>query len=276
MRSIRACRPGSRGIRRAAVPWACMVVTLAGSLAGREIAAAGRRPVLLCPPRGARNSLHNGGKRAGPGAHEATASSCPSRWRSPPICAAPPGLSEPLSQRIEKKRAQIEEKKQQEGVLTTTITGLSNRIDGIQGRSTRPSSASTARRSASTTSATSCSACATGWRGEGPALAAARPSSRGASKVLAARLVEIYKADEPDALTVVLEADGFDDLLERAEFLDRISEQDREIIDRVRGLRDQVEQAGGAAGGARGRRSRTPPRRSCACATRSPAPRSSS
>jgi murein DD-endopeptidase MepM/ murein hydrolase activator NlpD len=58
--------------------------------------------------------------------------------------------------------------------------------------------------------------------------------------VLAARLVEIYKADAPDALTVVLEADGFGDLLERAEFLDRISEQDREITDRVRGLRDRA------------------------------------
>src|ERR671922_207695 len=61
-----------------------------------------------------------------------------------------------------------------------------------------------------------------------------------ARRVLAARLVEIYKADAPDALTVVLEADGFGDLLERAEFLDRISDQDREITDRVRGLRDRA------------------------------------
>ena len=44
-----------------------------------------------------------------------------------------------------------------------------------------------------------------------------------------------YKADEPDALTVVLEADGFADLLERTEFLERISDQDREIVERVRG-----------------------------------------
>src|SRR5919106_1247699 len=38
----------------------------------------------------------------------------------------------------------------------------------------------------------------------------------------------------------LLEADGFGDLLERAEFLERISEQDRDITDRVRGLRDQA------------------------------------
>jgi murein DD-endopeptidase MepM/ murein hydrolase activator NlpD len=52
--------------------------------------------------------------------------------------------------------------------------------------------------------------------------------------------VEIYKADSPDALTVILSSDGFGDLLERAEFLDRISDQDRQITDRVRGLRDRA------------------------------------
>jgi murein DD-endopeptidase MepM/ murein hydrolase activator NlpD len=51
--------------------------------------------------------------------------------------------------------------------------------------------------------------------------------------------VEIYKADSPDALTVILSADGFADLLERAEFFDRISDQDREITNRVRVLRDR-------------------------------------
>jgi murein DD-endopeptidase MepM/ murein hydrolase activator NlpD len=61
-----------------------------------------------------------------------------------------------------------------------------------------------------------------------------------AREVLAARLVEIYKADAPDVLTVVLEADGFGDLLERAEFLDRISDQDREITETVRRLRDRA------------------------------------
>ena len=51
---------------------------------------------------------------------------------------------------------------------------------------------------------------------------------------LANRLVQIYKADAPDVVTVVLEADGFADLLERTEFIQRISAQDARIIDRVR------------------------------------------
>jgi peptidoglycan hydrolase CwlO-like protein len=55
-----------------------------------------------------------------------------------------------------------------------------------------------------------------------------------AKDALAERLVEIYKADEPDAVTVILEADGFEDLITRAEFIDRIGDQDGRIIDRVR------------------------------------------
>jgi murein DD-endopeptidase MepM/ murein hydrolase activator NlpD len=58
-----------------------------------------------------------------------------------------------------------------------------------------------------------------------------------AQGVLAGRLVAIYKADEPDFVTVVLEADGFDDMLVRAEYMRRIGEQDSVIVDRVRELK---------------------------------------
>jgi murein DD-endopeptidase MepM/ murein hydrolase activator NlpD len=77
-----------------------------------------------------------------------------------------------------------------------------------------------------------------------------------ARDVLAARLVEIYKSDTPDALTVVLESDGFADLLERAEFLDRISDQDREIVDRVRRLRDRAKRQADALAALERRRQR--------------------
>jgi murein DD-endopeptidase MepM/ murein hydrolase activator NlpD len=49
-------------------------------------------------------------------------------------------------------------------------------------------------------------------------------------KVLAARLVELYKADQPDIVTVILSSHGFADLLERGEFLRRISDADRKIV----------------------------------------------
>jgi murein DD-endopeptidase MepM/ murein hydrolase activator NlpD len=51
--------------------------------------------------------------------------------------------------------------------------------------------------------------------------------------VLADRLVELYKSDAPDIVTVIVNSDGFADLLERSEFLSRVSRQDRRIIQRV-------------------------------------------
>jgi peptidoglycan hydrolase CwlO-like protein len=59
-------------------------------------------------------------------------------------------------------------------------------------------------------------------------------------ELLEERLIAIYKSDTPDVLTVVLEADGFTDLLERYEYLNRIEEQDSDIVDRVRELRNET------------------------------------
>ena len=44
----------------------------------------------------------------------------------------------------------------------------------------------------------------------------------------------------PDATTLLLESDGFDDLQTRAEYLRRIEEADASLVSRVRSLRDQV------------------------------------
>src|SRR5919205_714251 len=55
-----------------------------------------------------------------------------------------------------------------------------------------------------------------------------------ARRVLSQRLVEQYKSDRPDLVTVVLESNGFADLLERTEFMQRVSSQDARIIGIVR------------------------------------------
>lgn len=52
-------------------------------------------------------------------------------------------------------------------------------------------------------------------------------------RVLGERLIELYKAGQPDVMTVILDSNGFADLLERSEFLSRVSHQDRRIIVRV-------------------------------------------
>jgi murein DD-endopeptidase MepM/ murein hydrolase activator NlpD len=153
-----------------------------------------------------------------------------------------PGQSAPLSQRIEKKRAQIEEKKQQEGVLTTTIQRFSTRIEAVEGQLSETQER--LQRAQASLDAQKAELLEVRDRLEAARdrLASLRDELATARRVLAARLVEIYKADAPDVLTVVLESDGFGDLLERAEFLDRISDQDREVTDRVRVLRNRAEE----------------------------------
>jgi murein DD-endopeptidase MepM/ murein hydrolase activator NlpD len=151
-----------------------------------------------------------------------------------------PGLSAPLPQRIEHKRQEIEEAKHKEGVLSTDIAQFSTRIETLQGEI----SATQTRLDRAQASLDRQKAKLLEVRDQleqaRDRLESLRRELETARKVLAARLVEIYKADAPDALTVVLESDGFGDLLEQAEFLERISDQDREITDHVRRLRDRA------------------------------------
>jgi peptidoglycan hydrolase CwlO-like protein len=63
--------------------------------------------------------------------------------------------------------------------------------------------------------------------------------------VLARQMVADYKADRPDLVTVILDAHGFADLLERADALRRVGRSDAEVTARVRDARTAV--AGEAA-----------------------------
>jgi hypothetical protein len=72
-------------------------------------------------------------------------------------------------------------------------------------------------------------------------LAVKRKELQRALGTLSDRLVAIYKGDDPDAATLLLQADGFDDLATRIEYLERIETADAELATRVRALRDQVE-----------------------------------
>ena len=71
-------------------------------------------------------------------------------------------------------------------------------------------------------------------------LAAARSQLQRGLNALSNRLVAIYRGGMPDETTLLLEADGYDDLQTRAEYLRRIEEADASLVSRVRSLRDAV------------------------------------
>jgi murein DD-endopeptidase MepM/ murein hydrolase activator NlpD len=61
-----------------------------------------------------------------------------------------------------------------------------------------------------------------------------------AESLLSAQLVGSYEADRPDLVTVVLESTGFQDLLSRLSFMQRISRQDAQVVGQVRAARRAV------------------------------------
>jgi murein DD-endopeptidase MepM/ murein hydrolase activator NlpD len=150
------------------------------------------------------------------------------------------GHSSSLHRRMDIVRAKIGAKKAKEGVLTSTITrynhkiqSLQGEIRGLQGRQNQIQESLDQKRA-------ELFATQDKLEKAKDRLARLRVYLARAQRVLAQRLVQMYKDGEPDALTVVLESNGFADLLERTEFLDRITDQDNQIITTVRTLKAQT------------------------------------
>lgn len=71
-------------------------------------------------------------------------------------------------------------------------------------------------------------------------LARLKAYERKAKGALAQVLVAGYEGDQPDLVSVILEAHGFNDLLERLSFAERIRNQDQKIVVAVIRARDRV------------------------------------
>ena len=62
----------------------------------------------------------------------------------------------------------------------------------------------------------------------------------GSTQDLRRFLVDIYRSGEPDVLTVILESNGFDELLSRSEYANRLAEYRSQVIARVRAQRARM------------------------------------
>lgn len=141
-----------------------------------------------------------------------------------------------LEDRLDGKRAALEGANQKQGVLTSEIARYSRRIETLTSKVAR-------LRNREARVEDELRAAESGLRAERKNLEIVRERLRRATKALRVRLVEIYKTDSPDVLTVLLESEGFDDLLEHSEYLQRIQEHDAGIVDQVRSLRDAAKEA---------------------------------
>jgi peptidoglycan DL-endopeptidase CwlO len=156
-------------------------------------------------------------------------------WAALPVLSA--GSPRSLSSRIDHKRKQIEQKKGRERVLSSTVARYSRRIGSLQDDITVLQRQQVRIQGDLDAKRAELARIQERLRQERIRLARLRARLAEARVALAGRLVELYKADKPDVVTVVLESDGFADLLERTEFMQRVSDQDARIIDRVRTAR---------------------------------------
>jgi murein DD-endopeptidase MepM/ murein hydrolase activator NlpD len=151
-----------------------------------------------------------------------------------------PAQTKSLQQKIAEERERVERKKRKEGVLTTDISRYANRIRSLQGEIR-----SVSRRQAKLeVEVSEKRAELNGIRDRleraRSRLALLRARLIESQKVLAARLVAIYKDGDPDILSVVLDSTSFGDFLDRTEFLARIADQDEKVITRVRRVKAEV------------------------------------
>ena len=140
------------------------------------------------------------------------------------------GAQQNLGGKIERKRGQIEWRKGRERVLSSDVAGFTRKITGLQGEIAVLQGRQVRLQAGLDRKRAELAGIQEDLRRECLRLARLRARLAEARAALAKRLVELYKADQPDLVTVVLESDGFADLLERTEFMQRVSHQDARII----------------------------------------------
>jgi murein DD-endopeptidase MepM/ murein hydrolase activator NlpD len=162
---------------------------------------------------------------------------CGALWLVVPLgseAQAPQARASSLQQKIDTTRGKIGKRKGTEKVLASDIAAYSRKIRRLQGSiSTLQTREATiqddlGRRRAQLEQTQA------DLRNERARLARLKKKLADGRRLLAVRLKEIYEADTPDLMTVVLNSKGFADLLERGEFLGRIQDADNKIIALVR------------------------------------------
>ena len=161
-------------------------------------------------------------------------------WASLPLVssgATPQAELNSLQSRIDAARKKIGAKKGTERMLSSQIAGYQRRIGRLQAKIGTLASRQDIIQADLDIKRAELERLRSDLRSERARLVRLRSRLDETRRVLRSRLVEIFKAGKPDLVTVILNSDGFADLLERSEFIARISDQDRRIVTLVSAAR---------------------------------------
>jgi murein DD-endopeptidase MepM/ murein hydrolase activator NlpD len=136
-----------------------------------------------------------------------------------------------LQEKLDRKQSALDEAKQKKGVLTTEVSRYNDKIDQLTGEVAALRNREAAVQQQLTQAQAELDSAVHD-------LNILRERLHRSIAALRDRLVEIYKSDQPDALSAVLESDGYDDALSRYEYLQSIQSANDDLAGRVRELRD--------------------------------------
>jgi murein DD-endopeptidase MepM/ murein hydrolase activator NlpD len=156
------------------------------------------------------------------------------------LLAASAAPAAELTDELEAKESKLEEVRDREGVLTTTISRYGAEIDRLTGEvaTIRNHEAAVAEQLAAKQAELDTAAQRLGSAHD--RLLEIRARLTRALGVLRERLIAIYENGIPDVLSVIISSGDVDDLAARTEYMDRIRGADEAIVDRVRDLRNEA------------------------------------
>jgi murein DD-endopeptidase MepM/ murein hydrolase activator NlpD len=142
-----------------------------------------------------------------------------------------------IQNKIASTRSKLEHVKGRQQVLTTDISALSSRIRSLEGQIATFQRREARAQGVLDVRLAQLSKVRARYEREHARFVLLQKKLARAQGLLAQRLVAIYKADQPDLVTVLLESNGFEDLLVRSDYMSRIGKQDSLIVETVRKLK---------------------------------------
>jgi peptidoglycan DL-endopeptidase CwlO len=156
------------------------------------------------------------------------------------LCGAASAPAKDLESKLDAKEAKLSKVRERRGVLTSTISHYRKQIE----RLTSEVAVLRAQEAEVRTRLDAKQAELNGAIAELDVarkhLAVVRAHLKRALVSLRERLVAMYETGTPDILSVLVEAGGYDELVNRTEYLNRIHGLDEAVVGRVRDLRNQV------------------------------------
>jgi murein DD-endopeptidase MepM/ murein hydrolase activator NlpD len=152
----------------------------------------------------------------------------------------PAAQGKDLESKLDAKEAKLSKVRERKGVLTTTIAHYRTKIERLTGEVAALRSQEAEVKVRLDAKQHELNGAVAELDVAKKHLAVVRAHLKRALVSLRERLVVIYETGTPDILNVLIEAGGYDELVNRTEYLNRIHGLDEAVVSRVRDLRNQV------------------------------------